>query len=52
MRQIFTLPFLILLSLLLAQPNHKSQPMVLAITHVAVVDATGSPASPDMTEEE
>src|SRR6266508_5467197 len=49
MRQLFTLPFLILLSLLQAQPNNKSQPMVLAITHVAVVDATGSPASPDMT---
>jgi hypothetical protein len=35
MRQIFTLPFLILLSLLLAQRNNESQPMVLAITHVA-----------------
>ncbi|MGH9937149.1 MAG: amidohydrolase family protein [Blastocatellia bacterium] len=49
MRQMFTLPLFISLSLLLAQPNNKSQPMVLAITHVAVVDATGSPASPDMT---
>jgi len=49
MRQMFTLPFFISLSLLLAQPNNKSQPMVLAITHVVVVDATGSPASPDMT---
>jgi len=49
MRRMFTLPFLILLSSLLAQPNNKSQPMVLAITHVAVIDATGSPANPDMT---
>ncbi len=48
MRRLFTLVF-ISVAPLLAQPNNKSQPMVLAITHVAVVDATGSPVSPDMT---
>jgi imidazolonepropionase-like amidohydrolase len=35
--------------LLFAQPNQQSPPKSLVFTHVTVIDATGSPAKPDMS---
>jgi imidazolonepropionase-like amidohydrolase len=32
-----------------AQPKHRPQRTILAFRHVTLVDATGSPAKPDMT---
>ena len=42
------LAFLLLPSLLAAQ-SHSVLPKSLILTHVTVIDATGSPAKPDMT---
>ena len=43
------LQLLLLPAMLYAQPPQSSQPKPLVFTHVTVIDATGTPARPDMT---
>ncbi len=50
MKKASVVPVLIMLpALLSAQPQHNPQPRPLVFTHVTVIDATGTPAKPDMT---
>jgi len=50
MRRAFLLQLLfMLLSLLVSHRQAGAEPKLLAFTHVSVIDATGSPAKPDMT---
>src|SRR6266849_5108367 len=39
----------VLPGVLVAQPNRNPRQRVLVFTHVTIIDATGSPAKPDMT---
>src|SRR5262245_39052053 len=43
------LPLVMLPALLLSQPEQEHKRILLVFTHVTIIDATGSPARPDMT---